>query len=203
MDDDLAGFLPAAPTGNPPGIVGVGPPRPLERLSESFRLATRSLITAHSFRLPGIHTLERLGLRPAIVSDADVDDVMLDRYITPLGDADGAAEILTTLRVYFACGTHVDTAAQRLFVHPNTVRYRLARFEKLTGADLHDIQVAFEVWWALEGFAMRTARSDHAHEAEALTQRRQSAASIGSQDIEAGTRTGLVEVRADWGGDHR
>ena len=50
---------------------------------------------------------------------------------------------------------HVERTAERLFVHQNTVRYRLARFEELTGASLRDPKVAFEVWWALERAAMR------------------------------------------------
>lgn len=41
-------------------------------------------------------------------------------------------------RVYFAAGMHVERAAERLFVHPNTLRYRIARFEELTDASLRD-----------------------------------------------------------------
>jgi hypothetical protein len=42
-----------------------------------------------------------------------------------------------------------DPAAERLFVHPNTVRYRLRRYEELTGVDLRETEDAFRVWWAL------------------------------------------------------
>jgi DNA-binding PucR family transcriptional regulator len=49
---------------------------------------------------------------------------------------------------------HVERSAERLFVHQNTVRYRIARFEELTGVSLRDPGVAFEVWWALERAAM-------------------------------------------------
>jgi DNA-binding PucR family transcriptional regulator len=35
-------------------------------------------------------------------------------------------------------------------VHENTVRYRLDRFRRLTGADLSDTDVLVEVWWALQ-----------------------------------------------------
>jgi DNA-binding PucR family transcriptional regulator len=34
------------------------------------------------------------------------------------------------------------------------VRYRIARFEELTGASLADTEVLLEVWWALELSAM-------------------------------------------------
>lgn len=35
-------------------------------------------------------------------------------------------------------------------MHQNTVRYRLGRFEELTGACLEKPLVAFEVWWAMQ-----------------------------------------------------
>lgn len=49
---------------------------------------------------------------------------------------------------------HFDRAASRLFVHQNTLRYRIGRFESLTGVSLRDPKVAFEVWWALERSAL-------------------------------------------------
>ena len=33
---------------------------------------------------------------------------------------------------------HVERAAEQLFVHPNTLRYRIGRFEELTGANLRN-----------------------------------------------------------------
>ena len=35
-------------------------------------------------------------------------------------------------------------------LHPNTLRYRLRRFEELTRCDLKDPDRRMEVWWALE-----------------------------------------------------
>ena len=43
----------------------------------------------------------------------------------------------------------VEPAAERLFVHPNTVRYRLRRYEEMTGTDMSITEEAFRVWWAL------------------------------------------------------
>jgi DNA-binding PucR family transcriptional regulator len=60
-----------------------------------------------------------------------------------------AQEILASVRAYLAAAKHVETAAAELVVHANTVRYRIARFEELTGADLGDSRVTAEVWWAL------------------------------------------------------
>ncbi|MFF7648151.1 helix-turn-helix domain-containing protein [Streptomyces canus] len=46
--------------------------------------------------------------------------------------------LLDTLEHWFAAGGSAATAAERLYVHPNTVRYRLRRIEDLTGRSLSD-----------------------------------------------------------------
>jgi DNA-binding PucR family transcriptional regulator len=100
--------------------------------------------------MSGIHDVPSLGLRAAIVADDDVGEALSARYIAPiLGEASGQ-ELIASLRAYFECGMHVERAATRLFVHQNTLRYRIGRFEAITGANLREPQVAFEVWWALE-----------------------------------------------------
>ena len=50
----------------------------------------------------------------------------------------------------------MERAAERLFVHKNTLRYRISGFEELTGATLRDPAVAFGVWWALERASIRS-----------------------------------------------
>lgn len=51
-------------------------------------------------------------------------------------DRERGSDLVRTLRVYFACGTNASEAADKLFLHRNSMLYRLARIEKLTGADL-------------------------------------------------------------------
>ena len=155
VDGDVAGFLSEPPPGAVDGVVGVGPPRPLEQLAESYRLAARALAAAHACGMTGVHDLASLGLRAAVAADADVGDALCARYLEPLAGGSSAAELTATVRAYLASEMHVETVAERLFVHQNTVRYRLARFEELIGASLRDPEVAFEVWWALERAAMR------------------------------------------------
>jgi hypothetical protein len=147
-DGDLVGFLPVRASSVRAAAVGVGPARPLARLGESFVLATRALVTLSAFGLQGPQRFEDLGLLPAVINDADVGDALVRRYVEPL--AGSRIEIATSLRAWFACGMHIDRAAERLTLHANTLRYRLSRFEALTGADLRDPIIAFEVWWALQ-----------------------------------------------------
>jgi len=154
VDGHAVGLLSEAPPRAIEAVVGFGPPRPLPRLAESYRLALRALATAEACGLRGAYDIASLGLRPAVALDADVGELLRRRYLEPLATSNSTSELIETLRTYLACGTHVERTATRLFVHQNTVRYRIARFEELTGASLADIEVLFEVWWALELSAM-------------------------------------------------
>jgi sugar diacid utilization regulator len=53
-------------------------------------------------------------------------------------DCDGSAG--ETLLAYVAAGLSVKGAAERLFVHPNTVRYRLKKLSERTGRDIHSFE---------------------------------------------------------------
>ena len=48
------------------------------------------------------------------------------------------SDLVRTLRVYLATGANASEAADRLFLHRNSILYRLARIEQLTGLDLKD-----------------------------------------------------------------
>jgi hypothetical protein len=152
LDGDLAGFAERVRHRAVPTHVGVGPPAPLDRLEPSFRLATRAFATAGAFGLTGVFDLDALGLRAAVVADPEVGDRLVRRYIDPVrrGAARSADALLEAIERYLACGLRAEAAAAELNVHPNTLRYRLSRFEQLTGANLHDIAVVAEVWWALQ-----------------------------------------------------
>lgn len=158
IDGDLAGFLLSVPSGELGFAVGVGPPRPVERLQESFALASRALTTLREFGMVGAHDLDSLGVLPAIVADHAVGAALLRRYLDPL--AGSQAEIAASLRALFECDMHIERAAEQLFVHPNTLRYRIGRFEEITGANLRSPRSSFEVWWALQRDAIRLGRRD-------------------------------------------
>ena len=70
-----------------------------------------------------------------------------DRLLGPLVayDERHRAELLPTLREFLACSGSWNACAARMYVHVNTVRYRIRRIEELTGRDLSclDDQVDF------------------------------------------------------------
>ena len=45
-------------------------------------------------------------------------------------------ELLETLYMYFECGNSTELTAQKLYIHKNTIKYRLNRIQELTGMDL-------------------------------------------------------------------
>lgn len=53
-------------------------------------------------------------------------------------DQERRSDLVRTLRVYFAAGANASEAADKLFLHRNSMLYRLARIQKLTGLDLND-----------------------------------------------------------------
>ncbi|HEX6710013.1 MAG TPA: helix-turn-helix domain-containing protein [Rubrobacter sp.] len=64
--------------------------------------------------------------------------------IEPLQEYDRTrrSDLVRTLKTYFAAGANASEAADRLFLHRNSMLYRLDRIQKLTGLDLKDDRVA-------------------------------------------------------------
>ena len=50
-------------------------------------------------------------------------------------DATNKANLETTARAYVAADMEIAAAAKALFQHPNTVRYRLTKIQKLMGME--------------------------------------------------------------------
>ncbi|MGW3042193.1 PucR family transcriptional regulator [Kitasatospora sp. NPDC001159] len=71
--------------------------------------------------------------------------------LRPLTRFDGTnnADLVTTLHAYLAADCSVQAVADRLYVHRNTVRYRLDQIERLTGRSLQSMQDRFQLWLAL------------------------------------------------------
>jgi sugar diacid utilization regulator len=74
---------------------------------------------------------------PPAVRQFVLDDLAEDRVLT------------TTLREYVASDFNTKVAAERLFVHPNTARYRLGKIEERTGCDLRHVADVLDLLIAL------------------------------------------------------
>jgi DNA-binding PucR family transcriptional regulator len=71
-----------------------------------------------------------------LTGDAEAERQLIEHIAKPLENAGGA--LLHTVTTYLDCGGVLETCARTLFVHPNTVRYRLKRAAELTGRHAAD-----------------------------------------------------------------
>ncbi|HEY9484100.1 MAG TPA: helix-turn-helix domain-containing protein, partial [Micromonosporaceae bacterium] len=67
----------------------------------------------------------------ALAGDVDARRTLRNDVFAALVRAGG--ELLETLDAFLAAGGVLESAARSLFVHPNTVRYRLRRISDITG----------------------------------------------------------------------
>ena len=74
-----------------------------------------------------------------------------ERLLGPLVAYDDRhrAELLPTLREFLACSGSWNACAAKMYVHVNTVRYRIRRIEDLTGRDLSSLDDQVDFFLAL------------------------------------------------------
>ena len=91
----------------------------------------------------------------ALAGDPEAERQLIDIVARPLEDAGGA--LMETVDGYLEVGGVLESCARKLFVHPNTVRYRLRRVTELTG---HNASVARDALVLQVGLAVgRLARA--------------------------------------------
>jgi DNA-binding PucR family transcriptional regulator len=69
----------------------------------------------------------------ALMGDPSAIVALHTDVMGPLADA--GPTLIETLEAYLDCGGAIEACARKLFVHPNTVRYRLKRITDFTGRD--------------------------------------------------------------------
>lgn len=87
-----------------------------------------------------IHADDVLAER-ALAGDVLAKQTLIEKVYEPL--AASSAELLETLNAYLDSGRSLEATAKLLFVHPNTVRYRLKRISDVIGWDATGAHEAF------------------------------------------------------------
>ncbi|MGO3832426.1 MAG: PucR family transcriptional regulator [Microbacteriaceae bacterium] len=88
----------------------------------------------------------------------------LAQIFNPLLEADeiGRGDLVMTLSTFFDCDAHLQQTANKLFVHVNTVRHRLARIHDLTGKDAlsssDSIDLRIALWAARRARKLNSSR---------------------------------------------
>jgi hypothetical protein len=90
----------------------------------------------------GVHVVDAAGLGSVelllATAPAEARAAFRASLLSPLldYDADHGTELVRTLRVFLDCSGSWTKAAETMFVHVNSLRYRMRRVEELTGRDL-------------------------------------------------------------------
>lgn len=146
-----------------PGPVVVGPVVPgLSDAGRSARTALAGLVAARAWpEAPRPVLAEDLLPERVLSGDVSARRALLDRVHRPLVAAGGA--LAETVSTYLEHGRSLEATARSLFVHPNTVRYRLRRAADVTGwdatnpRDAYVLQIGLTVGLLADGPSRTTA----------------------------------------------
>ncbi|MFV0253815.1 MAG: PucR family transcriptional regulator [Beutenbergiaceae bacterium] len=132
-----------------PGPVVIGPQvRELADAGRSARAALSGLVAVTAWpSAPRPVAADELLPERMLVGDEDARRTLLTDVYAPLLGVGG--HLLETLAAYLGGGRSLEATARQLFVHPNTVRYRLRRIATITGWDPADPREGFVLHIAL------------------------------------------------------
>ncbi|HEX6448223.1 MAG TPA: helix-turn-helix domain-containing protein [Trebonia sp.] len=131
------------------GPIVVGPAvRDLRSASASARAALAGLRAAPGWPdAPRPASAFELLPERALDGDEEAVRVLVTEVYEPL--LTGGSALLDTLTTYLEQGSSLEATSRMLFVHPNTVRYRLKRVTELTSYTPSDGRDGFTLWVAV------------------------------------------------------
>ena len=122
----------------------------LERMPEAYGEAVSALERVRAsggvVALPALSAFDCLALFGAETARRRIPPKVREFVVEDLAE-DGV--LTTTLLEYVAADFNTKVAAERLFVHPNTARYRLGRIDERTGCDLRHVADVLDLLIAL------------------------------------------------------
>ena len=101
-----------------------------------------------------VYAFEKLGCL-CFLSKLQKDPMLTafyDEYMGPLEqyDAEGNTVLIETLEQWFTCGMNLRKTADAMYVHKNTIIYRLNKIESLLGCELSEPRIAFYLQLCLQ-----------------------------------------------------
>jgi sugar diacid utilization regulator len=134
----------------------------------TYHRGLSAVATAYGEARDAVDVADRLGIRGRAVG---LDDVLVDQMLSASVHAKGlllsamqalldydlrhGSDLVTTLQTYVNTGFNLTKSGGLLFVHPNTVVYRLRRIHELTGRDPHDVDDLLVLWLGLKTLDLR------------------------------------------------
>ena len=132
------------------------------------------ITTAYAEARAAVDVADRLGIRGRAVG---LDDVLVDHMLSASDqaqrlllnamqsledyDRQHGSELVATLHTYIETRFNFTKSGEVLFVHPNTVAYRLRRIHELTGRDPYEVGDMLVLWLGLKTLELRGRRTEH------------------------------------------
>lgn len=139
--------------------IGIG--RPVGRLLDlraSYREAAQAMALEHRLRHRKPQVYANLGVYRLLLPLAETNELrafasqVLGRLLAD--ERAGKTDMLETLRVYFECNGNVAQTAKALYIHRNTLLYRLDRVRQVGALNLDDAETRLQVQLALRAYEL-------------------------------------------------
>jgi carbohydrate diacid regulator len=126
--------------------IGIGGTAPeVNDIQRSYQEASLVLkITKRICSSPGIYHWDKIGINLLLESTPKNIAEIFQKSIVPFND-----ELKHTLKVFFKCNLSVNQTAKQLYVHRNTITYRLDQVEKLTGLNPRNFYDAMYLYFSI------------------------------------------------------
>ncbi|KUO49259.1 MAG: hypothetical protein APF76_02985 [Desulfitibacter sp. BRH_c19] len=127
--------------GKTPYYLGIGRLINFSSVQKSYEEAKKAIKIGSLINIaPKLFHFSSLGFYRLLNLPEVNDEIRLfyNEYLIPLVEYDrnNNADLIETLSIYISCGYNYRETAKCLYVHPNTVRYRVSTIERLTQLDL-------------------------------------------------------------------
>ncbi|WP_264736775.1 PucR family transcriptional regulator [Cytobacillus firmus] len=125
----------------------IGIPNRLEAHLRNFFKEEQRFFEQASSLLPAERVLKFETLFPSLVTGS-LDENLKMSLLSRLSLLEEDPELLHTIKVFLQNSSNVSLTAKKLYVHRNTLQYRLDRFTEKTGIQLKDFNSALTVYLA-------------------------------------------------------
>ena len=147
---EIVAVVPRVPRGlasaaGPVGVAGPGTPEDVATLRRQAAAAARA---AQTHGRTGCVDVAEVATLVAQQDRGDLAALLVERHAPAIDGLGRVADhAVATVRAWLECRGDAERAAEREYVHANTVRNRVAALTAATGLDPRDPFQAVDLWW--------------------------------------------------------
>ncbi|OIJ11406.1 hypothetical protein BKP37_15750 [Anaerobacillus alkalilacustris] len=98
--------------------------------------------------LPNLNVIQKEQLIPFILTNG-ISDMTKKVLLQTINSFQGDKELLRTIKIFFECNLNTTLAAKKLYMHRNSLQYRIDKFIEKTGIDIRQFQQAAAMYMLL------------------------------------------------------